>query len=279
MLMHKPISTRQDSLQQMYQPHELLILPERFLQIRKLLSQSDASVKALAAIVETDIMISASLLKTANSAAYNPLSKSLSSVPQAIARLGLATSAQISMSMSLFQDIRLPIALKHLRQFWAHSFAVSQLCLRMLEQLKERHHYQADDMFMAGLFHDIGCILIALHIDSTYFEQDLLELHGAELCDVERQMYGLNHMEVGGIMLQQWAMPATLIEIVKCHHQPKGNVLAEICSAADKFTHEYWDSLQYIDAAQRNVHDISDDDIRAWMEKTEGLAGLLSNGH
>jgi len=259
----------------MYESHDLLMLPERFLQIRTLLSQSDASVKALAAIVETDIVIAASLLKTANSLAYNPFNHSLSSVSKAIARLGLATSAQISMSMSLFQDIRLPIGLQHLRQFWAHSFAVSQLCLRMLQQLKSSDLYDADDLFMAGLFHDIGCILIALHIDPTYFERDFLTLHGSELCDAERKMYGLNHAEVGEIMLQQWAMPASLIEIVSCHHHPKTHVLSEICSAADQFTHEHWGSLQYIEAAQSKVHQISDDDILAWMGNFEVLAALL----
>ncbi|MDQ6990502.1 MAG: HDOD domain-containing protein [Mariprofundaceae bacterium] len=65
--MQQRISTREHSLQLMYETHELLILPERFLEIRSLLSQIHASANALAHIVETDVMISASLLKIANS--------------------------------------------------------------------------------------------------------------------------------------------------------------------------------------------------------------------
>ncbi|MDQ6994713.1 MAG: HDOD domain-containing protein [Mariprofundaceae bacterium] len=273
--MQQLISTREHSLQLMYETHELLILPERFLEIRSLLSQSHASANALAHIVETDVMISASLLKIANSSAYNPMNKPLSSLPKAIARLGLATSAQISMSMSLFQNFHLPIALQHLRQFWAHSFSVSQLCLRMSEHLKPNIKYDSDDLFMAGLFHDIGCILIALHIDSRYFERDFLALHGAELCDVEQQVYGLHHAEVGEIMLKQWGMPTSLIDSVAAHHHPKDNVIAAICSSADQFGHEHWQALQYIEAAQSKVHELSSSDIRGWMETSELLQPLL----
>jgi len=273
--MQQLISTRDHSLELIYEPHELLILPERFLKIRRLLSQSNASAASLARIVETDIMISASLLKIANSSAYNPMNKPLASLSKAIARLGLATSAQISMSMSLFQDIRLPIALRHLRQFWAHSFLVSQLCLRMSEQLKPSVSYDKDDLLMAGLFHDIGCILIALHIDPIYFERDFLEFHGAELCALEQQGYGLNHAEVGEIMLKQWGMPTSLIDIVAGHHHPKDNVIAEICSCADQFSHEQWETLQYIEAAQNKVHELPSADIHAWMETSNLLRPLL----
>lgn len=272
--MYTPISTRKDSLQRMYQSHDLLILPERFLKIRALLSQTHADARALARIVETDIMIAASLLKIANSSAYNPMNKPLASISKAIARLGLATSAQISMSMSLFQDIHLPIALQHLRQFWAHSFAVSQLCLRMCEHLKP-NVVDADTLFMAGLFHDIGNILIALHIDAAYFERDFLECHGVELCDLEQQVYGLNHAQVGKIMLQQWNLPEALIEIVACHHHPENNVSAVICSSADQFTHQYWEGLQYIEAAQSKVHELSSNDMREWMATSEVLCPLL----
>ncbi|MDQ6974110.1 MAG: HDOD domain-containing protein [Mariprofundaceae bacterium] len=269
------ISNRKHSLALIYEPHELLILPERFLKIHRLLSQTHASARALARIIETDIMISASVLKVANSSAYNPMNKPLASLSKAIARLGLATSAQISMSMSLFQDIRLPIALQHLRHFWTHSFLVSQLCLRMAEQLHPNVNYDTDDLLMAGLFHDIGCILIALHIDPIYFERDFLECHGAELCELEQQVYGLNHAEVGEIMLKQWGMPTSLIEIVANHHHPNNHVIATICSCADQFTHETWEALQYIEAAQDKVLALPAADIRAWMATSDLLRPLL----
>jgi len=220
-------------------------------------------------------MISATLLKLANSSAYNPMNRPLASLSKAIARLGLATSAQISMSMSLFQDIRLPIGLQHLRQFWAHSFLVSQLCLRMTKQLKATVEYDVDHIFMAGLFHDIGCILIALHIDPHYFERDFLDFHGEDLCSLEQQCYGLNHAEVGEIMLKQWAMPEVLIKTVAAHHHPEGNVMATICSLADQYTHEQWGILQHIEAAQNKLHELSESELRTWMETSNILRPLL----
>jgi len=268
-------SLRQNSLSKLNQPHELLILPERFLRIRALLVQSDANAKSLARIVETDVVIAPTLLKTANSSAYNPMNKPLASISKAIARLGLAVSAQISMSLSLLQDVRVPFALMAMRQFWAHSFAVSQLCLVMGKQLNIPVESDMDDLFMAGLFHDIGKLLIALHIDETYFERGFMTLRGEERCDAENKLYGLDHAEVGQIMLQQWCMPETLINIVACHHHPENHVLAAICAASDQFAHQYWESLQYVETAQSKVQEVSLDDIRAWLATSELLCAKL----
>jgi len=269
------ISNRSRTLDLIQQPHELLTLPERFLEIRSFLSSHRANADTLAYIIETDLATAATLLKVANSSAYNPLGKPLASLPKAIARLGLATSAQIAMSMSLLQGIRLPIALQHIRQFWAHSFAVSQLCLRMSEELNDQAKKDLSDLFMAALFHDIGRILITLHVDALYFQRDFFNFHGAELCQEERRVYGMDHAEVGQHVLMQWGMPESLIYVVAHHHEESGDVAAMLCSLADQFVHEHWPTLQYIDAAQSMVHELSVDEVRAIFQAAPSLLPLL----
>ena len=270
------ISTREDSLQQLHQPHELLVLPERFLKIRDVMMHERADAHTLAELIQTDVAIAATMLKIANSAAYNPYQKPLSSLSKAIARLGLATSAQIAMSMSLYHGIRLPVALQHMRYFWAHSFAVSQICALMGSCLGDDAPCHQHDLFMMGLLHDVGCILMAIHLDPRYFERDILDQHGAELCALERRMYGLDHAEVGAILLQDWRCSGDFIQAVVHHHDDDSDSLsAHLCSHADQWVHEYWPHVQSIEGVQELVAAVALDDVRQWLGQSEVLLPWL----
>ncbi len=270
------ISTREHSLQQIHQPHELLVLPERFLKIRDLMANSGSDAQALADIVHTDVAISAKVLKIANSAAYNPMCQPLASLPKAIARLGLATSAQVAMSMSLYYGVRMPIALRHMRYFWAHSFAVSQVCALMGREMRADAPCHEAELFMMGLLHDVGCLLMAIHIDPSYFERDVLNNHGAELCVLEQKMYGLDHAEVGAVLLRDWRLPESCIQAVEQHHVDDADVLdAQICSHADQYVHAHDAEMVSIEAVQDWVALRPRKSIRACIAESEHLSPWL----
>jgi len=270
------ISTREESLQQLHQPHELLVLPERFLKIRDLMTHERADAPTLAKVIQTDVAIAATILKIANSAAYNPYQHPLSSLSKAIARLGLATSAQIAMSMSLYHGIRLPVALQHMRYFWAHSFAVSQVCALMGTCLRDDAPCHQDDLFMMGLLHDVGCMLMAIHLDPCYFERDVLAQHGAALCLLEQRIYGLDHAEVGAILLQDWRCPDAFIQTVMHHHNDDSDILsAHLCSHADAWVHAHWPSVQSIEAVQDLLAALAVDEVRQGLVQSEVLSPWL----
>jgi len=273
--MQKTISSREQSLDRIYHPHELITLPERFLEIRNFLMRKGGDANALAHIIETDIATSATLLKIANSSTYNPMGQSLGTLPKAIARLGLAISAQVAMSMTLLQGSKSSLGLQHIREFWTHSFAVSQLCLRMSLIFKKNIQESLNDMFMAGLFHDIGRMILSLHVDSTYFEQPFAELHGAELCTQEHIAYGIDHTEAGKIILTQWRMPQGIIDAVANHHHPAQHLAANLCSYADQFVYTRWHHSQSIDAVQCNIHALSHAEMYDFLACSDVLRPLL----
>jgi putative nucleotidyltransferase with HDIG domain len=75
-----------------------------------------------------------------------------------------------------------------------------------------------DEAFTAGLLHDVGRLVLAMRFKDEYWtvtkgvgEQEPVEAH-------ERAAFGVDHAEVGGWLLEAWALPPTIIEHVRSHH-------------------------------------------------------------
>ncbi|MDX8397069.1 MAG: HDOD domain-containing protein [Mariprofundaceae bacterium] len=269
--MHESIFSRNETLALIGKAHDLPTLPDRFLKIREIIADLDSDANDLAAVIATDIATAAALLKIANSVSYNPIGSSIGSLPRAIARLGAATSAQVAMSMALLQSIVIPTGLQQIRKFWTHAYAVSQIANCMASELQEPLEIDTSNLFMAALLHDIGRVILAIRVDSNYFDRPFFDLDADELCAAERAVYGLDHAEVGALTLGYWAMPEPIIRIAEEHHKDIADRAAIICKLADQFVDTYYADLQSIEAVQEAIHQISKHDIRAALESSSAL--------
>ena len=74
--------------------------------------------------------------------------------------------------------------------------------------------------YMAGLLHDIGILLLDRFIPEEYAqvrqdkERDLLER--------EREILGIDHGEIGALLIAKWKMPEDIVAAVRWHHRPDG---------------------------------------------------------
>jgi HD-like signal output (HDOD) protein len=64
------------------------------------------------------------------------------------------------------------------------------------------------------------------------------------LCDVEREVLGFDHAQVGGELLRSWALPESLCDAVEHHHEPAqahhapiGAALVNIANALARHAH------------------------------------------
>lgn len=227
----KSLYTREASLTMISMARDVPALPDRFARIQAVLDREDSSVDDLAKVIGTDQSTAAMVLKSANSAYYNRRGAPVTDLKNAITRLGLRDTGQITMSMSLCYGFAIPMGMGNVRAFWAHAFAVGLLSKHLAELLGE----DGDELFVAGLLHDIGRAILGMLVDMDYFETKLAQMDGLELVEAERKRYGIDHAEAGAELLKLWNFPEKLQKIVGGHHSLNDSdfLPARICALAN----------------------------------------------
>ncbi|MCX7871630.1 MAG: HDOD domain-containing protein, partial [bacterium] len=81
-----------------------------------------------------------------------------------------------------------------------------------------------EKIFVIGLLHDIGKIILSQYIEDKIEE---INYHVAKenllFYEAEKKILGFNHAEVGSMLLNKWKIPKDIINTVKYHHNPYEN--------------------------------------------------------
>ena len=90
-------------------------------------------------------------------------------------------------------------------------------------------------MYLAGMLHDIGSLII--YKESPEEAKKILmrcKETGENLFKVEKEVMDYDHAEVGALLLNEWKLPERLVEVVKYHHAPNdaNDYLEEACIVA-----------------------------------------------
>ncbi|MBS2025943.1 MAG: HDOD domain-containing protein, partial [Deltaproteobacteria bacterium] len=100
--------------------------------------------------------------------------------------------------------------------FQAYSVRVARLAKRFLEGRSN-----ADEAFSAGLLHDLGKMIIAVRLPTRFAAiTSLVAESKAPLYQIERDLIGVTHAEIGAYLLGMWGLPHAIVEAVALHHTP-----------------------------------------------------------
>jgi len=183
--------------------------------IMQLTSDPNTESTTLEKPLSADPSIAAKLLKLSNSAFYGQR-KSVATLKQAILIIGFHTLRSLVVAASIQSLYGKKGKDSTENKLWEHSLATAIAC-RLLA-LKIRH-MQFEEIFMAGLLHDIGKLVMNQKLGEKYenvcrkVESEHLRFH-----DMERQEFGFTHCDVGMMLLNKWNLPQGLINAVYKHH-------------------------------------------------------------
>jgi putative nucleotidyltransferase with HDIG domain len=195
---------------------ELPSLPAIYYQAREALQRPEGSLESMARVLETDLSLTARLLRVANSALYGLVSK-VDSLPRALTVIGTEEAHRIVLATSVVSVFRnLPLGAVSMRSFWEHSIATgvaSRTIARCLGQS------DAERFYLAGLLHDIGRLPLYL-LEPEMMAQALQahREHRADLHTLEARMIGTTHTAVGALLLSKWQIPSVFCEVASRHH-------------------------------------------------------------
>ncbi|MCB9497333.1 MAG: HDOD domain-containing protein [Fibrobacteria bacterium] len=188
----------------------------------EILNQPNASADQAARLIGQDLALSAKVLRLANSAFYG-IPRTISSVDQAIVILGFQTVRSLVMSASVMKILgRGAKGSLDRRGVWRHSVAAALAARLLARKLGRRMGLDTEALFMAGLLHKIGVMILDSAVQAEY-ESVLREAaqEGAQpLPAIERAVLGTDHGALGGMLCERWGLPDELREPIASHINP-----------------------------------------------------------
>lgn len=225
---------------------------------------SRASLADIASTIEKDQGLTVRILTMANSAYYG-LQSQVGSVHRAVLLLGLQEIRKMVLLLSIrFLERRLDPELLNVSSHWRHQSDVAHLAKIMANYVPE---IDPDELFVIGLLHDLGKVIIALYRPGDW--RAILELEASENAPLfvsEDIYWGLDHALIGAITLKSWFLPTSLTEPINWHHAPElaqeFTVQAKVIRLADALVHRQIDrntdavDWPEEDFAAKDMHDL-----------------------
>jgi HD-like signal output (HDOD) protein len=197
-------------------------LPMLVFQLHRVLDDERAGAGQVAGIIERDPALTARLLRAANSAAFaRPGGDRIGSVSAAVSRLGVNQVRAVCIVLAVVKAFHNRADGLNHQEFWIHSAAVGMTARRLWERHGRDPTISADDIYVAGLLHDTGVLVIEQHFPREFAEVLASRAAlGSRLWQVEEDHLGMDHGAVGGLLLGRWSLPAFISEAVTNHHHP-----------------------------------------------------------
>lgn len=252
------VSTDNDSKQQIKSTPEniiqgvvgLISLPDVCIRVKEMVDDPTYSASDIGKIVSSDAALTARLLRIVNSAFYGFPAR-IETVSRAITIVGnrelrdLVFAATVA---GIFEKVSSDLI--DIESFWRHSVycgIVSRIIAKRCRVLhKER-------LFVAGLIHDIGRLVIAFKMpDQCRLVLQHMKEHNVPLHEAEQAILGFDHTQVGEELMKAWSLPQSHQMATANHHTPK---------QANEYTLEA--SIVYLanaitEMAEAGTHDMDD---------------------
>jgi HD-like signal output (HDOD) protein len=175
-------------------------LPDIAVRVGRAVLDEKSNSRRVATVVQTDPVISAKLVRAANSAFFGG-GRRVESLGAAITQRGFQLTHKLVLSFALREIFSAPsrAAQERMRELWRHSTQVSALCQTIASSDRRFDPQQA---LLAGLVHDIGGVAVVNHLAHR-----APQLEGATADRIVGRLRG----SIGGAILRKWRFPEELV--------------------------------------------------------------------
>lgn len=187
-------------------------LPSVALRVLELGEDPYAGLSEVAGVVANDPVLSARLLKAANSPLY-AARRQIDNLRQAVSLLGFNTAITLALSFSLAPPDNGGCVDK--QAYWRRSLASAVAARVLAEQL---HGGESGRFFLAALLQDIGMLVLEKAEPERYAQLLASVRVHADLLQAETRVFGFDHAQVGSHLLEGWRVPEALWRAVRCSH-------------------------------------------------------------
>lgn len=197
---------------------DLPTIPSIMQQIEQVLHDEGSTAETIAHIISEDPSLTMKILKVANSAFYAARGARISSVKLAVSRLGLAEVSRLCQILSLIRTFKsFGSSIDH-TGFWKHCLVVG-MTARTIYELGRFPDADADDVYVGGLLHDIGFLILDQYFPALLRDiGNLIQIQSVPCLEAEDRSLGSTHGEIGAYIMQKWNLSPGVIQAVSFHH-------------------------------------------------------------
>jgi putative nucleotidyltransferase with HDIG domain len=226
---------------------DLKPIPQIALKLLRMINEDLYEIDDLTEEIRKDQVISAKALQLCNSAMFANRKK-IESLEHAVVMLGQHLLLKFVISASIngfFSQCGMGYSLCKGGIF--HHAISTAVVAEKLASLTGK--ISSSLAYTAGLLHDIGKVALDQYIyaDFPLFYRQLND-EKQNLIEVEKNVFGIDHTEVGGDLAHSWSLPESLVETVRYHHMPENSVqhteLVHIVYLADLLMSRFNTSLE-----------------------------------
>lgn len=203
-----------DLLSKIRSAQNLPSLPSVAIEVLALAKKDDVSIDELGSVIQRDPALAGKLLSYVNSSSFG-IPRQVASLPQAVGLLGIRSVKVMALSFSLVNAVRESESdTLDYEAYWRRSIT-SAVAARMIA--RKALPRMAEESFVAGLLSTIGIMAADRCAPELYGPILTLSAESARpLAEVEREVLGFTHAEMGQALLETWALPPVLSNAVGC---------------------------------------------------------------
>ncbi|HTL16874.1 MAG TPA: HDOD domain-containing protein [Patescibacteria group bacterium] len=216
----KDSNSMQDAIEETSKAEQATAVPCVYSEVIKALDEPGITTDQIGEIIGRDAAVTAEVLRLSRSA-YMGLPRNVSEPAKAVESLGLeAVRALVLALRFLAEHSHLKPGYLSVAQIWQHSTNVAQIA-RDLVLFETRNRVLASQALAAGLLHDLGKVVLVTNFDDLYGRvHSLARKQPVPLWEIEKEMFGANHGEIGACLVGMWNMSLPIVDATAFHHEP-----------------------------------------------------------
>ncbi len=201
-------------------------LPKSVLEIQRITNDPDSSIGDLIKIVKEDPMLTANLLKAANSPLYG-FTKQIKNVDQAVSLFGMSTVKGFAISFAIRNSIKFDLSAYGVSESGFHNVASKRnaIAINWFKRDRKKLDILATNSFLI----DLGAVVISLVLNndakSESFKSRLQSGENREM--LEKEFVGETTTEITAEIFKHWNFSEDLIVSMQNIDSPKGEYKTE----------------------------------------------------
>ncbi|HYC78937.1 MAG TPA: HDOD domain-containing protein [Planctomycetota bacterium] len=182
-----------------------------------LLARPDSAIKDIADVVARDQRLAADMLSFSNSSLFAGAAKA-TNLTQALMRIGFRRARGVVLSACLKGAVYSGVEIRRAERLWRHACCTAAAASRIAANAG----LDPDDLYVCGLFHDVGKIVVLSLVDDLAVRATPSPLSSATL----EALIETHHERTGAEVALQWSLPDDVVDVVQNHDADGGERLS-----------------------------------------------------